>query len=408
MLFSLFPSPTSSTPSLRLDDADRAALAGFLQKLVQTPSRSTHEGEVAALVRQALAEAGVTDVFTDRAGNVVARLGSGDGPTLLYDAHMDTVAATHADWPHPPLAGVIEGDTLYGLGACDMKGAVAAMVYAARKLVASGTELAGTLVLAFIVQEEPCEGCALKVLVEEEGIRPDWVVLGEPSSLHIMRGHRGRAMFKVTVRGRSSHASAPALGDNAVVAAARLVFGIDLLAADLASDSFLGPGTIAVTHIESEAPSLNAIPDNCTFYVDRRLTLGETATRAQAQIEGVIEREGINAKIELVEYTEASYTGYPFAVREAFNAWAVADDHPLLKAVSAAARRVLGQAPAVGHWTFSTDGVYSMGEADIPTVGFGPGNPKVAHTVQEQISLSEVYRAAEVYAELAASLLSAG
>lgn len=406
MSFSLFSSSTPHIPALRLDDAERAALTDFLQKLVQTPSPSTQEGEVAELIRQELAAAGVTDVFTDRAGNVVARIGTGDGPVLLYDAHMDTVAATRAEWPHPPLAGVIEDGTLYGLGACDMKGAIAAMVHAARKLTVSETPLTGTLVLAFIVQEEPCEGCALRVLVEEEGIRPDWVVLGEPSGLQIMRGHRGRALFKVTVRGRSSHASAPRLGDNAVVSAARLVFGIDLLAADLASDTFLGPGTIAVTHIESEAPSLNAIPDNCTFYVDRRLTLGETANRAQAQIEGVIEREGIQAEISLVEYAGESYAGYPFNVREAFNAWALPEDHPLLKSLSAVARRVLGQTPAVGHWTFSTDGVYSMGQANIPTVGFGPGKPGVAHTVEDQVALSEVYQAAEVYALLAASLLS--
>jgi putative selenium metabolism hydrolase len=403
--FSLFPTSSALAKELALGADERARLTGFLQRVVQTPSPSGQEGDVAALVQQELRDGGVEDVRVDRAGSVIVTLGDGDGPTLLYDAHMDTVAATDARWPYDPFGGTIVDGVLYGLGACDMKGPLAAMVYAARQLVQNETPLHGRLVLAFVVQEEPCEGCALRVLVEEGGLRPDWVLLGEPSDLRVMRGHRGRVMFRVTVHGQSSHASSPELGQNAVTAAARLIFGIDLLAADLATDPFLGPGTIAVTHIESQAPSLNAIPDTCTFYVDRRLTLGETPTRAQAQIESVIEREGIEAELGIVVYRAASYTGYELETREAFNAWALDQEHTLLKAALKAVRKVQGDAPPVGHWAFSTDGVYSMGEARIPTVGYGPGNPQHAHTVHDQVRLPDVAQAAHVYAVLAARLL---
>lgn len=398
-------SASVSESDLALNDTERLQMIAFLQELVQTPSPTTHEQVVAKLIHDRLRAVGIEDVRVDRTGNVIAQLGDGNGPTLLYDAHMDTVFATDAHWPYDPHEAAIHEGILYGLGACDMKGAIAALVYAAKRLIETESPLHGTLVLAFVVQEEPCEGCALKVVVEGEGIRPDWVLICEPSDQQIMRGHRGRVLFKITVHGKSSHASSPELGENAVTAAARLIFGIDMLSADLVSDPFLGSGTIAVTHIESQAASMNAIPDLCTFYVDRRLTLGETATRAQAQIEAVIEREGIHAEIEVAGYQATSYNGYEYQVREAFNAWALDESHPLIQTLSETIYLVQGQPPSIGRWAFSTDGVYSMGEANIPTVGFGPGNPDYAHTAQEQIRLDDVAQAAHVYALLAARLL---
>jgi putative selenium metabolism hydrolase len=400
---SLFP----STPavSFALSAAEIAQMTHFLQRLVQTPSPSSHEGDLAALIRQELHAIGVADVFTDRAGSVFARLGSGIGPTLVIDAHMDTVAPT-SEWPHDPYAATIRDGYLYGLGAADNKGPIAAMLYGARRLIESNTPLNGNLVLAFVVQQGPCEGAALKVLLEEAEIHPDWVVLAKPSDLTIKRGHRGRVLFKVTVRGRGSHASRPDLGENAITAAARLIFLIDLLSTSLATDPFLGSGTIAVTHIESQSASPNAIPDACTFYVDRRLTLGETAGRAQSQIESVIEREGIEASVEIMEYQSSSYLGHTFRTREAYNAWILDDDHPLIHTLSQSAQTILNRTTPTGHWSFSSDGVYSMAEARIPTVGFGPGDPDTIHTIKERVRLDDVAAAAQIYALLAAKLLS--
>jgi putative selenium metabolism hydrolase len=404
---SLFAAPSSLPMSqFALTSDDSAHMTRFLRDLVQTPSVSTREGEAAALIRRELEAVGARDVSSDSAGNIIVRLGDGLGPTLLIDAHMDTVSPTDADWVHAPYAAAVENGILYGLGACDSKGSIAAAVYAAKRLIESEIPLHGTLALAFVVQQEPCEGCALKRLLQDSGLQPDWVLLAEPSDLTIKRGHRGRVLFKITVRGRSSHSSRPDLGENAITAAARLIFGLDLLAAQLPTDPFLGAGTIAVTHIESRAAGQNAIPDACTFYVDRRLTLGETAGRAQSQIESIIEREGIPAALEVVEYEADSYTGYSFRAREAFNAWALEQDHPLINALSHAAQSVIGKSPAIGQWSFSTDGVFSMAEACIPTIGFGPGDPDAAHCVDEQVRLEDVASAAQVYAVLAAMMLS--
>lgn len=398
---------TLASPSvLEIDSTEQADMLEFLKSLIRTPGLSSHEKDVAQLVEQHLRSGGIESIERDPAGNVIARIGNGNGPTLLYDAHMDTVYPSDEPWPHDPRSAVVEDGILYGLGACDMKGSIAAMVYAARQLAQMEAELSGNLVLVFVVQKEPCEGCALKYVVENQNITPDWVVLGEPSNLDIMRGHRGRVLFKITVQGKSSHAANPDMGINAVTAAARLIFSIELLAADLPADPCLGSGSIVVTNIESHSVGVNAIPHTCSFDVDRRLTLGETITRAQAQIESVIRREGIQATVEIVDYQTTTYTGHEFNVHAAFNAWSIDENNPLVLTADSVVRSVLGHNPKIHHWQFSTDGVYSMGEAGIPTIGFGPGDPKYAHTTEEHVRLDDVVQAAQVYMALATQLLS--
>ncbi|MBM4466903.1 MAG: YgeY family selenium metabolism-linked hydrolase [Chloroflexi bacterium] len=389
-----------------LSSQDRNDLVAFLQDLIRIPSLSTQERALAERLAEEMRRVGFPRVRQDRIGNVIGCLGAGPGPRLIYNGHMDTVSVSDpASWARDPYAAQIEKGVLYGLGACDMKGALAAMVYGVKALVDAGIQLAGELCVVGVVQEEPCEGLAMRVLVEEEGIRPDFVVLGEPTNLQIKRGHRGRIGMKVTVRGRSCHASSPSLGRNAIYDAARLMFGVELLAPQLAIDPFLGQGSIAVTQIESSAASRNAIPDACTFYIDRRLTLGETEAKALAEIQGIITRERVEAKVNVTEYRTISYTGYECKAREFYPAWALDDDHPLVQATARAIRETLGYRPKIGQWAFSTDGAYTMGRANIPTVGFGPGEERFAHTVDDQIRLDDVAAAARVYARLAVELL---
>jgi putative selenium metabolism hydrolase len=307
---------------------------------------------------------------------------------------------------YDPFGAEIVDGVMHGRGTSDMKGALAAMVYGAKMLVDRGVPLHGELYLAGAVQEEPCEGLGMQVLMEEEGLLVDSVVLGEATHLQVARGQRGRLEVEVTVHGRSCHASAPERGVNAIYGAARLLFGLEMLSGQLAEDRFLGPGTLAVTHIENTAGSRNAVPDSCTFLVDRRLTLGETETKALSEIQAVVLREDANATISVPDYTSTSFTGYEARVRAYYAPWALDRDHPLVQQVSKAVRAELGYRPDVGKWTFSTDGVYTMGVAGIPTVGFGPGEEKYAHTADEQIRLVDVYRAAQAYARIATTVLA--
>ena len=389
---------------LKFNDPD--ALAAFAQKLVRTPSLSTQEGEVAALLAEEMRHVGFHEVFVDRMGNVIGRIGRNGGKKLFYDGHMDTVGVGDpAAWKRDPYGGEIQNGVLYGRGAADMKGALAAMVYAGRILVDSGIELGGDLYVVGVTQEEPCEGLAVRHIIEKEGLRPDWVVIGEPTDLQISRGHRGRIEFQVTVQGRSCHASTPERGVNAIYEAARIIVGLELLASRFSQDSFLGKGSIAVTEISTKSSSRNALPDSCTLYIDRRLTAGETEAKALAEIRRVLAREGGNATLEVSEYRDVSYTGYPVEARQSFPFWITAEDEPLLVTMASVIEDLLGFVPRIGKWAFSTDGVYTAGVAGIPTIGFGPGEERYAHTTEEQVRIKDLEAAARVYAELAVRML---
>jgi putative selenium metabolism hydrolase len=384
------------------------AIVSLAQKLIQVPSPSGQEGALAALVAEEMRQAGF-DVRVDRMGNVIGRIGPGRGKKLLYDAHLDTVeAGDPSGWARPPFAAQVERGMLYGRGACDMKAALAAMIYAGNALVDSGAALDGDLYVVGVVQEEPCEGLAVRSIVEEEGIRPDWVVIGEATNLQVYRGQRGRMELCVTVQGRSAHASAPEKGVNAIYEAARAIVGLEMLSASLNHDTFLGKGSIAVTEIRSTSVSRNAVPDTCTFYVDRRLTSGETETKVLSEIRRALVREGVNATVSVSEYSGTSYTGHQMHARQHFPFWVTAEDDPLVVQALNVIEDVLGFVARKGIWDFSTDGVYTAGVAGIPTIGFGPGEERYAHTSEDQVRVRDIVSAARVYAELPLRLLHEG
>lgn len=391
---------------LKLPPQDRHSLLAFLRDLVRIPSPSTEESDLAQRIVQEMETLRFPRIEVDAIGNVVARIGAGGGPTLMLNAHMDTVRVSAPDsWTRDPLGGQVEDGFLYGLGSCDMKSGLAAMVYAGKLLQDQQVDLAGDVVISCVVQEEECEGLGTRFLLEGSDIRPNWVVIGEPTNLNVSRGQRGRLEMCLVTRGRSAHAASPHLGENAINIAARLVFGLEMLAEQLSDDDFLGPGSLAVTEISSSASSRNAIPDRCTLILDRRLTLGENETKAFSEVQRVIAREGVDATVSVSEYHTSSYTGHECRARESYPAWVLNADHPLVEAAVRAVQAQLNHRPEITCWGFSTEGVYTAGEAGIPTVGFGPGDEGTAHTADEHVRLDDVYAAAEIYAQLALRLL---
>jgi putative selenium metabolism hydrolase len=392
-----------------LAPSNQQALTDFLRDLLRIPSYSHQEGDLARRMAEEMRQVGFADVRIDRVGNVVGRIGPAEGgPKLLYNGHMDTVGVgDRSAWKRDPFSGDITDGVIYGRGASDMKGALAAMVYAAKTLIDSQAPLAGSLYVVGIAQEEPCEGLAMRVLVEEERLRPDCVVLGEATNLQLSLGQRGRMEMKVTAAGRAAHGSAPQRGINAIYGAARLTLGVEWLARDLPTDPVLGQATMAVTFIENTGGSRNVIPDSCTFYIDRRLVPGETQAGALSAIEALISQEGIDAEVELTEHVSRSWTGYDCRMPEYYPAWLIDREHPLVREAIRAVEQALGYTPRLNTWAFSTDGVYTQGTAGIPTVGFGPGDERFAHTIDDQIRLEDVFKAATVYAQLATDLLRA-
>jgi putative selenium metabolism hydrolase len=287
-----------------------------------------------------------------------------------------------------------------------MKSGLAAMIYGAKRLKQSGIPLKGSLCVACVVQEEPCEGLAVRHIIEEEAIRPDWVVLGEPSNLGIFLGHRGRVEFEVKVRGRSAHGSTPEAAENAIYRAIGIVQDLERMCSSLSQDTFLGRGTLAVTEISSTAGSRNVIPDLCTLILDRRLTRGETPEGALREVQDVVERSDFPVDVGLTHYEAVSYTGHVCRQENVFPAWTTDEDHRLVRAMTLSAQKVLGSQPRVGKWAFATDGCYTAGVAGIPTIGFGPAEEQYAHTSDEQVEMNKVFQATQVYAQLGLELLT--
>jgi len=394
-------------PTLGLRHASAEQIAQFAQRLIRTRSLSGEEGALATLLVDEMRRVGLEDVRTDRIGNVIGRIGSGEHPLLMLEGHMDTVGCGDPSaWEYDPFEARIVDGVLHGLGAVDMKGALAAMVYGAAALRNSATRMKGTLYVVGVVQEEPCEGSAVRVLVEEEGIRPDYVIIGEATNLQLSRGQRGRLELRITANGKAAHASAPERGKNAIYEATRILVGIELMLPQMEVDSFLGKASLSVTQIESSSASRNAVPDRCVMHLDRRLTAGETEAKAVAELKNLIARVSADAVVEVTEHHARSYTGYEFRARQYLPCWTLQESHPLVLHCARAIERSLRYRPKVGRWDFSTDGVYTAGVAGIPTVGIGPGEEKYAHTRNEQVKVQHLLDAARVYAQLGADLLT--
>jgi putative selenium metabolism hydrolase len=253
--------------------------------------------------------------------------------------------------------------------------------------------------------EEWCDGIAPNALVEHEKIRPDYVVVGEPTKLQVYRGHKGRVEMKVVAKGKSAHAASNQLGDNAIYKLLPIIRAISELEPTLGNHPFLGPGKITVTDMKVKTPSLNAVPNEATIFIDRRLTFGEDPLEEIDRIRRLIPKsnqEKGDISVELLRYDDPSYTGFVFPVDKIFPAWAIDEEHPLVQAGVTACHLIGLPDHKPGKWDFSTNGIYWAGKAGIPTIGFAPADEKTAHTVLDSVRLEDVVKSTEFYAILPA------
>jgi putative selenium metabolism hydrolase len=370
--------------------------ADLLQRIIRIPSPSCQEGAVVDLLAREMESLKPDEVFVDAIGSVVARFGSGKR-VLLYDSHVDTVGVGDpAAWKCDPFAAVRKDDVIYGRGASDNKAGIACMVGGLKILTELAEQGDFTLYVVGIVQEEDCEGLALSVLVEDRGISPECVVLGECTNLAINRGHRGRTEIEVTTRGKSCHASAPERGENAIYKMTPVIEGIKWLADRLPSDPFLGKGSIAVTSVECSTPSLNAVPELCKIYIDRRVVPSDTRESVAREIDQIAKFTG--GEVRISKYSSPSYKGFVREREKFFPAWTVEEDSRAVAKAADTYRALFASPPGVGKWVFSTDGNYSMGMRSIPTIGFGPAEERHAHAADDQVRVDHLWKSAAFYA----------
>jgi putative selenium metabolism hydrolase len=372
-------------------------LLEFAQSLVRIRSYSGEEEAIIRFVESKMRALGYQDVRTDGMGNLIGRLGSGPR-SLLFDAHVDTVAVTDAAaWAVPPFSGRIENGYLYGRGSVDMKSSVAAALYAGAIAHQRGWTMGKTVYVTCTVFEEDCDGENLRYLLRETGLRPDGVVICEPSSNRIILGHKGKAQVAITTEGVSAHGSAPDQGHNAVYEMAEIIQRVERLNQQLAAKAE-PRGTLVLSRIGSTSASLNAVPTACEIYLDRRLALGETKVDVIREMDSLV--AGKRASWAIGTLHRTAWTGLDIRYEPFHDPWRIDPDHPLTQALVRAYESATGTPPPpFGFWDFSTNAVAPVA-LGIPTIGFGPGDYKLAHMRDERCAVAEIVEACGVYARL--------
>jgi len=379
-------------------DEYKEDLYSFLRDLIKIPSTSTNEKAVVERIKKEMEKLDYDEVFVDGFGNILGRMGQGS-KVIAMDGHIDTVDVGNIDnWDYDPFEGMADDEVILGRGASDQTGGFAAIVYAGKIIKDLDLAPEYTLWITGTVQEEDCDGLCWQYIIDHEVIKPEYVVITEPTSLNVYRGHRGRMEIKVMTTGISAHGSAPERGENAIYKMAPILLALEKLNEKLKDDDFLGKGTLAVSEIFHTSPSRCAVADGCSISIDRRLTTGETMITALEEIKNLESVKKAKATVEMYNYTRPSYTGYKPDVESYFPTWTIDETDSLCQGLLTAYSYLFDEETQLDKWTFSTNGVSIMGRYNIPCIGFGPGHEDEAHAPNEKILKEELYKALQVYA----------
>jgi len=372
----------------------------FLRDLVRIPGESAGEKGHIDRIAEEMKAVGFDRVEIDPMGNVLGYMGT--GKTLIaYDAHIDTVGiGNRANWEFDPYEGFETETEIGGRGTSDQLGGIVSSVYGAKIMKELGLiSDKYTVLVTGTVQEEDCDGLCWQYIINEDKVKPEFVVITEPTDGNIYRGQRGRMEIRVEVQGISCHGSAPERGDNAIYKMADILQEVRLLNDRLHYDPFLGKGTLAVSETFFTSPSRCAVADMCAISIDRRLTDGETYQSALEEIRALPSVKKYNAAVSMYKYDRPSYTGLVYPTDCYFPTWVIPEDHPAAKAMAESYRGMYGE-PLVDKWTFSTNGVSIMGRYGIPCIGFGPGKEAQAHAPNERTWKADLVKCAAVYAAM--------
>ncbi|CAN5343042.1 M20 family metallopeptidase [soil metagenome] len=393
--------PVTAAEQAVLDLISTAEITTLTRSLVAAPGENPPgaEAATATVLAEACTDAGLACTLTEvepGRPNVSVTLGAADGPGLLLLGHTDVVPVG-AGWTVDPLGGLVREGRLFGRGATDMKGGLAACIAALAALGRSGTPLSGPVELAAVVDEEEAgKGIrAFMAAADRSGFLG--CIVAEPTDLQTIIAARGDAYLEVTIRGRAAHSGNPDEGANAVYGAAAVISDLETWHHELAGSAhrLIGPAAWSVGQVHG-GTGTSIVAAECVLVADRRLLPQESgdevlaaATERVARLR--LEQRGLSVEVRLT----MEMPGFETPA-----------DHPLVAVADGAVGAAGGPGLPLGGWTAACDGGFVARDAGVPVVVLGPGSiADQAHRADESVGLDELCVAARAYALAAMRLL---
>jgi putative selenium metabolism hydrolase len=391
-------------------DGKADGLIALLQEMVQIPSPTCHEGELAVCVEKKLNALGMVTSI-DPLGDVTGVLkGREDSPVFLLNTHLDQ--AEPGDMPDPFSGAILDGATfgvegrvVYGRGTNGQKASLAAMIFAATAILDLGIPLRRGFAINGIVMEECGGHLGPKVLMEKEKLPVYWVLSGEHTDLVPIIGHRGMINLQVSIEGKGSHTAAPRGSSSALTGMAKVILALEQLKGELPEDPTFGPALVSLNKLFVSPNVANVIPDRCDAVVDARhpasLPRDQIVSRIASCIAGAVaSQEGLTHTAEVRMSRVKSYTGLEEWSDGCMFPFYTPEDHPLVTVLIESIEAVCRKRPKPALWTISSETGYFSTICGLPTVAFGPGEDRFTHNRVEHVKVDDLIVSAKVYADM--------
>jgi putative selenium metabolism hydrolase len=375
-------------------------VVALCRSMVKVPSLPGEEGPVADLALAAMQALDYDETWVDPAGNVVGIVQGSAGPRTMFNGHMDIVdAGNPEDWAHPPFAGEIHDGYLWGRGSADMKGPLAAMIFAAGLFKAWGRVPRGDVVVCAVSLEE-VGGWGSQLLLEHNDLGADRAVVGEPTDSHLLRGHRGRIILQAHIKGKSMHGSIVDRDANPLFPLARFINALPEASATLAKRvSYL---TVTPTAIVSSPAGPNLTPSDLTQTLDARVGPGVEAGVIRRELNGLLQKHlgpACLGGVEIARQGLRTYTGLESTVEDVVPGYELLPGDAWAREAGEHLRMALGYDPWGELARFTCDAC-RLGQAGIPTLLFGPGDIGLAHSADERIPIQQLLEGVVAYMAL--------
>lgn len=372
---------------------DTSELTQLLSDFVATSSLSGQECELAEKIQMKCAEIGMHS-FVDRHGNVISSYKwSESGPTINFNSHMDTVGYGEG-WVRNPLGGEIEGKKLYGRGSADCKASLAAQILAVKAVIESVPDLCGEVVMTHVVEEEVQDvnrKGTVKLL--RDGFKTDMAINGEPTNLNPCIACNGMIEMLITTIGKRAHASTPQEGVNAIFQMCRVLQELSKLKPGY--NTYTGYGSIVPGVIRGGEQS-GVVPDFCELKVSRFIVPEESGLMFYNQISEIF---------RYLQFEDTAFRGNAEIAYES-SPFLISESEPIVRHLTVALEELFGKKISLSGTPQHCDADFLVNMGKIPTIIFGPGEPRIGHVANEYVCLDDVIVAAQVYTLVIVNALS--